>query len=231
MGDEGSDAAFAGVYSGVVAGAAATLTLQRAGDRAEGALDVAGYGYEVNGVVAGDRFTGELADPALGRRVPLLGAAIDGGVALDAGGGPMAFHRSDSGTPEVHPAATGEPPTGRVPMQPPGEGDEGLDPALVGQWRRTETMASGEFTMASDYFLAVAADGTFESASGGSAGSMGTVSQGVQVTGRGRWRVQGDLVLLDEGWGYQPFARYQAAGVRLMFVFGDGSTQVWERIG
>ncbi len=229
MDDGGPAVAFSGVYEGVVSGAAATLTLERQGDRAEGDLNVAGYAYRVVGAVTGERFSGELVDPTLGGRVPLLGAAIPEGIALDAGGGPMPFHRPDGDKPV--PEATGDPSTGRIPIPPAEDVPEGLDPDVVGQWRRTETMASGDFTMASDYFLAVAGDGTFESANGGSAGSMGTVSSGVEVTARGRWRVRGDLILLDEGWGYQPFAHYQAAGTKLVFVFGDGSRQIWDRIG
>jgi hypothetical protein len=74
-------------------------------------------------------------------------------------------------------------------------------------------------------------DGTYTLSSGGAAGGNGSVNGVVAGGGRttGRWRVQGNIVEISQGGPFQPYARFVVDSSDLMFVFGDGSKELWSR--
>jgi hypothetical protein len=55
----------------------------------------------------------------------------------------------------------------------------------------------------------------------------GVVGGGGGTTGR--WRVQGNIVEISEGGPFRPYARFVVDSCDLMFVFGDGSKELWSR--
>lgn len=107
----------------------------------------------------------------------------------------------------------------------------GVDPNLCGSWSRTESMSSGDFSMATRHFLVVRPDGTYTLGTGDmvGGGSMGSLASRGNDSVSGRWKAEGGIVHVQEYGAWQPFARYYVEAGKLMFTFGDGSREVWYR--
>jgi hypothetical protein len=140
----------------------------------------------------------------------------------------------------------GQPPArGGVPMQPgvpqgsrpgmPQGAQENVqrDPALIGSWVYSDTYSSGDFSATTTLQLLVSPDGSYQYGSGNvSLGGdyMGNSGGGGNVT-TGQWRTEGGVVYVMEQGSPQwvPHARYYLEGGCMMFTFGDGSRQLWNR--
>jgi hypothetical protein len=109
---------------------------------------------------------------------------------------------------------------------------EQRDPALVGSWSRENNITSGDAFMSTRISLLVCEDGSFVRRAGDTVGGGGGwhMEGGSSDGGtRGRWRTEGNVVLVDDGTGWVPYARYYVEGNQLLFTFSDGSREVWKR--
>lgn len=128
--------------------------------------------------------------------------------------------------PEANPQA---PETPRPASAEAGE----VDARLVGTWQYNDSYVSGDFSMVSVFFMGLSADGTFVYGSGGNSGggNAGSVSSGGQVTNQGQWRTEADVLYLNEGAGWVPYARFLVDAQQMLLIFGDDSRQFWQRTG
>lgn len=228
------------------------LVSQVVGTLMQGALtDSSGYSYLLEATLLGEGAEGMLTDPRTGNRLPITARLIDGGMQMivysaqaDGSYQPamqMEFVRESAAGNGVDrsPGNVGitGPSDGRVPpTQPYAAGPEGgnLDSNLVGTWRHTRSSSDPltSFSMVVEYTLWLSADGTYVqrtvSAGGGSGVTVG--GGGGQVSGQGKWQTRDKILWLEEGTGWRPFARYTVDSSRMMFIFGDDTRQLWDRL-
>jgi hypothetical protein len=195
--------------------------LRQDGTEVSGSIDVQGYGYNLQARADGDRARGTLSDPQTGGGgyVEIVRAGADLALTVSVGGQQLRMDLEPEGGGAG--AAAAAAPRPAAPAQQ-------HDPRLVGNWRRTESMTSGDFTMATDHWLVIRPDGTFTVGTGGSAGggAAGSFSSGGSEGTSGRWKTQGAVVYVEDG-GWQPYARFYREGDSLMFTFGNGKREVW----
>jgi hypothetical protein len=220
---------FAGNYSGNIQGTATTLRLEEKTGALSGLIDSGGYIYNLSGKVTGSSAEGTITDPQAGGARMSFKARIEGDeltFSMEVPGAPavdISFRRGGSG-----PSAEAASNTGSAAKD-----NASRDPSLVGTWSMTTSMSSGDVGFASKEYLRITADGRFQLGSGkavagGGGWSMGS-GDGVEITAQGQWKTQGSQVHINEGGGWQAFARYYVEGNKLMFTFGDGSRQIWYR--
>lgn len=197
-------------------GAAGTMRLSQKGTSLTGSIRFDQYVYGVDATVSGNRASGTLVDRNLGGAVPFTATLSGNAITLDFQGVQLVFTRAGSGTSE----------------EPANPSSGSRNSALVGLWSRTDSLSSGGASMSTQYFLRVNGNGTFEvgigrSAGGGDGWSMG--GGGGEIQARGKWKTQGNIVHIDEGSGWQPYARYYLEGRKLMLTFDNGNREIWYR--
>lgn len=106
------------------------------------------------------------------------------------------------------------------------------DQRLVGNWLRSESYTSGEYSFASQWRLILQADGTYlygdTKVAGGGPGTSAVSGDGGYT--RGQWKTENGVIYINEnGSGWQAYAGYYVEGNSLLLKFGDGSKQVWSR--
>jgi hypothetical protein len=95
-----------------------------------------------------------------------------------------------------------------------------IDPNLVGHWRYTEILGSGDFTIVTDYHIIFGSDGMFSSYSEGEDGQT-------QNYVEGNWSASDTVITFtsdgtSESYGYQIVNAY--------LIFEGTTNQFWERI-
>jgi hypothetical protein len=165
--------------------------------------------------------------------VGVLGGCDDddssgGGFVTPEGGGPGAAQPTQNPAPSQTP-----PPSADQSGPQPTQTNLQRDAALIGRWRYTSTATSGQFTMASDTWMTIRADGTYRygdtSVAGGGPGVSGS-SRGGGAT-EGQWHTRDRIVYVRDSPAepWEAYARYYVEGDSLMFTFGNGSREVWKR--
>lgn len=215
-----------------------TLVLQDIDDGVIGeAQDASGTYYQVFAQTSGTYGAGVLLEVASGTQFLIGLQREENGLILSVSttnpdGTPtetqeFTFTQQALITPETNPSAN----TPTSPQPDTQAGD--VDTRLVGSWQYNDSYVSGDFSMVSVFFMALSADGTFVYGSGGNSGggNAGSVSSGGRVTNRGQWRTQGDVLYLNEGPGWVPYARFLVDAQELLLIFGDDSRQFWQRTG
>ncbi|MBK9981530.1 MAG: hypothetical protein IPP15_03740 [Saprospiraceae bacterium] len=106
------------------------------------------------------------------------------------------------------------------------------DQSLLGTWRYTESYVSGDFSFATDWFLWVNADGSFQYSDGRTAGggSNSSIDSGNGDVHNAKWKTENKSIFVDDGNGWQFYAKYYKEDNNLMLTFGNGKRQVWEKI-
>ena len=101
-----------------------------------------------------------------------------------------------------------------------------LDQRLAGLWRYTESYVSGSFSGAAQWKMQINADGTYLYGDGQFSGGGAQVSpvrvEAMAMLVVGKWKTEGKVIYVDEGYGWQPYARYYVEGYDLMFTFENG---------
>lgn len=224
------DLPWSGTFRGSVNGTPSLLHLEQQGSAAKGSIDASGYVYSLAGQVSNGSLNGQLTDTKTGGVMDFKATRQDSEIFLvllipgQAGQVtelPLRFS-SNAGKLEEAPAADN---------QNPGSGIS-RDPALIGGWRHTESYTSGEFSMVSEWYMNIYLDGSYTYGDGQVAGgdaSTGFESGGNSGNSRGQWKTENAVVYINEGYGWQPYAKYFIQGSSLMFTFNDGSRQLWER--
>jgi hypothetical protein len=124
--------------------------------------------------------------------------------------------------PQEDPASVPQPSYETVPQQDPALAPQAsIDPDLVGHWRYTEVLASGDFSLVTDYHMVFGSDGTFES-------YYGDADSQFQNYVQGNWSATDTLITLTGSDGSSANVGYQISNGLL--VFEGSSSQVWERI-
>lgn len=216
-----------GLYHGMINGVPSSLDLQVADDQLNGEIDAGGYKYTLHGRISGPAAEGVFSDPASGGSGNFR-AMQDGDrvrLELQLGGQPIVLWFESN--PDGLPGQSAHAGTGR-------EAATQQDPVLVGRWRQTESMTSGDFTGVVQTFMSILPDGSFQYGDGrfvGGGPGIGGSSGGGDVS-VGEWRTENSVVYIREPGqpNWSPFARYHVEGARLLFTFGDGSRQLWSRV-
>lgn len=116
------------------------------------------------------------------------------------------------------------------------EDDFGRDGVVVGHWRFTETMASEGYSMVSEQHLLIRNDGSYllgdRSVAGGGASSTFDSGDDDSIAVRGYWKTRDGRIWVQEGIDpWEDHAAYVVEGTTLKLTFGDGSIELWYRVG
>ena len=221
---------WAGSYSGNIYGTPSVLTLETENSILSGKIDAGGYLYNLAGKLAGQGADGKISDPNTGGEMQ-FSAKLEGQrinlelVATDQFGQEtrvgLIFNRNGSGTPGSSPQAAADKSTADVQ----------LDPRLIGGWRHTDTYVSGDFGAVSEWYMQLHADGTYRYGDGQMMGGDSNTSfdSGQGSASTGRWKTEKDVVYINEGHGWQPYATFIVDSESMLFKFSDGSKQLWEK--
>jgi hypothetical protein len=219
-----------GSFTGNISGTASILSIQPAGSGFEGQIDASGYIYLLTGSVQGNIANGKLTDKITGGTMDfaatLQGDILDMKLQVPGQFGqiteiPVQFHRGGQ------PSAT----TGNA-IGNASEGNIQRDRSLIGGWRNTESYTSGDFGMVSEIYMNISADGTYTYGDGQIAGgdyNTSFESGGNSGHSTGQWKTENQHVYINEGYGWQRYARYYVEGNSMLFTFDDGTKQLWER--
>lgn len=218
---------WSGSWPGDIGGTPGTLALRESGGRITGTIDANGYTYALEATPAGaSSARGRIVDNQNGAVMDLALERSAGGVAVTVSGpaGGATFQFGSGGAAVAAPGAAAAPRAAT-------SGAAGGDPALIGSWGRNETMMSDDFSMVTRRFLHVNADGTYRTGTGESyaGGDAGTITTGGETGSGGRWKTEGNIVHVDFGNGWEPYARYYIEGGSLMLTYGNGTKEVWHR--
>ena len=228
LGNAGGPAqGWSGTYNGNISGTPAIMTLQQNGNQLNGQIDAGGYIYILKGTANDNKSEGQVTDPQTQGVMAYQGTLDDTKIdlVLSANGAQLQLQFSKGGNPGT---------SGQPFSQGSNAGtanSEQLDQRLVGNWLYSESYTSDGFSFASQWRMIVNADGTYlygdAKVAGGGGGVTGS-SGGGEMT-RSKWKTENGIIYIDEGYGWQPYAKYYLEGNSLMLTLGDGKRQVWKR--
>lgn len=231
-------ASWSGAYWGTVSGQVLRAVFEEVEGGVQGEMrDPTGYLYQILAQTAAGAGVGVLLDPRTGAQMmvelQLSGDSMAVVIQSMPGGSAQAppievlLFRGEVPAEALGPASMGSPGSAQAPGAP-GAGDG----RLVGTWRYSQSYTSGDFSMVTSYNFVLLPDGHFSYGSGGVQGGGDAGSLGSQggITNQGRWRTENDVLLLNEGAGWQPYARFVVDAQQMMLIFGDDSRQLWQRI-
>lgn len=216
---------WAGTYQGEILQVPAVFEVKANGQQVSGSIVANDYPYHFKGTASGAVASGTLTDGNNGATMPcdlhLQGNQLMVKMlnkvtrALEA---EFLFVRGKAAAPATAKTATGQ-----------GGGDN----RLVGTWQFTESYVSGDFSMATQFTLIIRADGTYLYGDGKTAGGSGAGSfnsgGGAGYT-QGKWKTENGIIYADEGTGWQRYAQYSCDDNNLLFTFGNGNKQLWNRV-
>lgn len=225
-----SSSSWSGVFSGNIEGTPSTLQINANGTGLSGNIDAGGYKYVLKGTINEKNASGTINDPQTGGQLQfeasLAGETIDLVIFSQSPG----FGNPQRLSLRFTKGETAQSLPGNAPA---GDGYQ-RDQRLVGLWSYTESYTSGEYSFASEWKMQVNADGTYLYGDGrvigGGPGVSGDSGGGGNVS-TGKWRTDGKVIYIDEGQGWQAYAQYYIEGASMMFTFGNGKRQVWQRRG
>lgn len=225
-----SSSGWNGSFTGNISGTHSVLSIQSKDSGFEGQIDASGYIYLLTGKIQGNRATGTLTDKVTGGTMEFEASLKDGiiDMKLQVPGQfgqvtelPVQFTRGSQ------PSTS----TGQITNSGGGENIQ-RDRTLIGGWRNTESYTSGDFGMVSEIYMNIMADGTFTYGDGQIAGgdyNTSFDSGGNSGHSTGQWKTENQHVYINEGYGWQRYARYYVEGNSMLFTFDDGTKQLWER--
>lgn len=217
-----------GTYQGTIEGTPATLTLQQEGGDLWGQINANEYLYYLSGKANGNSSQGTLTDSQTQGVMNYEGSLVGNHFSLSistGGGSPFVIQFNKGNTPA-------EPSDGTINSKEETTSYAQLDQRIVGNWLYTDSYSSGEFSFASQYRMIVNSDGTYlygdGKVAGGGAGVSGTSGGGSGMS-PGKWKTENGIIYINEGYGWQAYAKYYVESASMMLTFGDGSKQVWKR--
>ena len=211
-----------GTYYGDIKGTSATLILTQDGSSVTGKIDASGYFYNISGTSTDSQFLGELIDPQTQGKMSCSGTMQKDQVSLvikDPTSGQSFTLNFSKTNPGISSQSNNQ-----------AAGVE-RDSNLIGNWLYSDSYTNGDFSFTTQYRLIVNPDGTYlygdAKMAGGGPGVSG-ISEGGGYT-KGQWKTQNKIIHINEGYGWQPYAKYYVEGNSMMMTFSDGSKQVWKR--
>jgi hypothetical protein len=217
-----------GTYNGNIDGTPATLTLQQEGVDLRGQINANDYLYYLSGKASGNRSQGTLTDSQTQGVMNYEGSLVGNSFSLSistGGGSPFVVQFNKGNAPVGQSGGTLNSKTETVSSAQ-------LDQRIVGNWLYTDSYSSGEYSFASQYRMIVKGDGTYlygdGKVAGGGPGVSGTGGGGSEMS-PGKWKTENGIIYVNEGYGWQAYAKYYVESSSMMLTFGDGSKQVWKR--
>jgi hypothetical protein len=214
---------WSGTYYGDINGTSATLNLNQEGPSISGQIDASGYIYNLSGKSENQQFLGELFDPQTQGKMSGTGTIQDDEVSLvikdPTSGQSFTLNFSKTNPGGISSQSNNQ-----------AAGVE-RDPNLIGNWIYSDSYTSGDFGFTTQYRLIVNPDGTYlygDAKMAGGGPGVGGISEGGGYT-KGQWKTQNKIIHINEGYGWQPYAKYYVEGNSMMMTFSDGSKQVWKR--
>lgn len=217
-------AGFSGKYQGVISNEPMQLVLQQTGSTLTGAMTSHnGDHYEITGTVNGNVAACEGLYNKDGSSWSFLFTITSAG---------LVWTPTLLGMPVVNAATTFQ----REGAAKSGSATGKLDQRFIGSWVNTNSYVSGDFSAASEQYVQFHPNGTFVHSSGRvvGGGNNGSFDSGASAnTTRGRWQAQDRILyyLADGSNGWEAYGRYSFTedGRTMMFVFGNGNKELWER--
>ena len=212
---------FDGDYIGQIQGTATNLRLTTRGSTLSGNANAGGYIYNLTGTVQGHRGAGQLQDPqngsAMGFEVALQGDTLLLSILGGVNDVTLQFQRrsADSQNTDEIKDMTAE--------------ESGLDPVLIGEWMRSQSMSGGGIAVVTQERLRISPDGNFLMYDSKAVGPTGT-HQGSETLS-GQWRTEQDVIHVKVSGqpNWMPYGRYIVQGGSLMFTLADGTRELWQR--
>ncbi len=227
-------AAWTGYFEGTLLGLIAPMEGIAQGNTWKGVINVNGYVINLDGSIVGDNCEGTMSDPQTQTSIPfqsqmygnLLTIRIHDinpltGLKEDM---ELVFEKkselSPRGSTNTEESSSFQVIKGKI------------DPNLIGRWRYTNSYVSGEFSFATDYFMKINADGSLLYTDGRTAGGgpNSSIDSGDGDVYTVSWKAENKIIYLNDGNGWQEYARYYQEGNNLMLTYMNGNKQVWERI-
>lgn len=225
------DSEWSGTFSGSINGTNSVLTLDEKLGSLKGEINADGYIYELSGKISGSNSEGTLSDKTTGGSVAFK-ANLQNGSKIEL----ILFLSNEYGqaveVPLQFSRAEGKALAAVTAPVPAAESNVELDPHLIGAWRHTETYTSGEFGTVSEWYMNINADGTYIYGDGVIAGgdeNSSFYSGGDSGNTKGKWKSKQGIVYINNGYGWEAYAKYYVEGMSMLFTLSDGSKQLWEK--
>lgn len=222
--DAGSSDPFVGSFTGTYQGAALRVETTREGDTLRLELSTAAQRQSLEATIADGVATGTFTDPQIAGEGKIRVEPTDAnGLRL------TLIAKNAFGVEQKIPFEL------RRASKPTSDAAGSRDTNLIGTWRKSESYTSGpDFSMASDTFMTLRADGTFRHGDSRVAGGNGSVSarSGAGDAVEGQWR-SGDSQIYarasnDNPW--QSVGRYYIENGRMLVTLPNGEREVWQRV-
>lgn len=102
---------------------------------------------------------------------------------------------------------------------------------LVGLWKNSEVLGSGEMSFATEYFMELNEDGTMSAWTGQSAGSGMSMDSDEANASRGEWYTDGDkLYFVDPATRQEDYTLYEVSNSGLLLHNGGREKKVYRRV-
>ena len=228
----GQDAnAWSGKFEGTIIGINATITAQAIGPDWTADVNASGYPFKLSGLIVDNSCSGTMSDPQTGAESGFA-AFMEGSTLniiirdINPNTGNIedmqfAFLKTGNASGALSKAVA-------VTVMA-----EGVDQALVGTWRYTDTYVSGDFSVATDYFMQFDLDGRAYVTDGRTAGGNFNASfdSGAGDVHQATWKAENKVLYFNDGTsGWQSYATYYAEPYRMMLTYANGKKQVWEKL-
>ncbi len=221
-----------GNFNGHILGITSNLAAQKEGTSWTANIDANGYLFYLTGTLDNMRCTGTMTNAQDQTSVPFVAVLTGSQLALRIhDNNPTTGLKEDMEFVFTKYAADNS--GTNQPDKPLEKVDKTkLDQNLIGNWRYTESYVSGEFSFATDWHMQINSDGSFAYGEGRIAGGgpNSSVDSGAGKVERGHWKSENKVIWLNDGSGWVAYARYYRENGNLMFTFGNGKSQVWEKI-
>lgn len=223
--------AWDGAYEGNILGITARLNGQKSNTGWTATIDANNYVINLQGSIVEMHSTGTMSDPQAGTSIPYE-AILKGNQILlniediNPNSGQMekmqfTFTKSIDQEEKINS------PTSSIPAT-----KSNHDQNLLGTWRHTESYLSGDFSFATDWFLWINADGSFQYSDGRTAGggTDASIDSGSGDIHEAKWKTENKSIFVDWGEGWQLYAHYYQENNNLMLTYSNGKKQVWEKL-
>ncbi len=224
-----------GTFEGNILGITAKLIGQRSSAGWSATIDANNYKINLQGSIAELQSSGTMSDPQAGTSIPYE-AVLNGKQIIlkieDINPNSGQMEKMEFAFTRIAEAEekNSDQPSLSVTNNPANKSNH--DQNLIGTWRYTESYVSGDFSFATDWFLWVNTDGSFQYSDGRTAGGgpNASIDSGNGDVHNAKWKTENKSIFVDSGNGWQFYAKYYQENNSVMLTFGNGKKQVWEKI-
>lgn len=224
--------AWDGNYTGQIVGIDAQLDITTQQSQLTGTINASGYLFNLACNIAGESCKGTMKDPQNGETAGFTGILSGNKFLLrlrdinPTTGNVEDMEFSFTKNTGAHSSSPATAPTSGAGAKGP------MDNNLIGLWRFTDAYVSGEFSFATDYFLEFKSNNVMLYTDGRTAGGgpNTSIDSGGGDVHHASWKTENKLLYLNDGSGWQQYAKYFYENGRLMLTYNNGKKQVWEKL-